>query len=314
MVQMIGNRLPGWKRRCFSYPGRETLVKSVLSSLPTFFLTVFKMPKWAFLQMDKFRRGFLWKGKEADKVKGGHCLVNWKTCTMPRRWGGLGIKDFEKFSRALRLRWLWLRWETQGRPWKPSADPTNRQLFFCSTVITIGNGKNTPFWEARWLNGLAPKELPSNLFKAARFKSRSVHTELKNSNWIRNLQDINTFELLEEFTMLFLALNPVTLSQENDSIKWNWTPDGRYSVASTYECQFLGSFSKFPAPEIWKASSDPKAKFFAWLVMHNRVLTAENMLTKNWSCNPICSLCTCMDETTPHSDTLIWQPCCVSRT
>jgi hypothetical protein len=76
MVQMIGNRLPGWKRRCFSYPGRETLVKSVLSSLPTFFLIVFKMPKWAFLQMDKFRRGFLWKGKEADKVKGGHCLVN----------------------------------------------------------------------------------------------------------------------------------------------------------------------------------------------------------------------------------------------
>jgi hypothetical protein len=74
MVQMIGNRLPGWKRRCFSYPGRETLVKSVLSSLPTFFLTVFKMPKWAFLQMDKFRRGFLWRGKRLTKLKEGTAL------------------------------------------------------------------------------------------------------------------------------------------------------------------------------------------------------------------------------------------------
>jgi hypothetical protein len=88
VVQKIGNRLQGWKRRFFSYPCRDLLVKYVLPSLPTFFLTMFKMPKWAFLQMDKFRRGFLWKGKDVDKVKEGRCLVNCKTCTRPKRWGG----------------------------------------------------------------------------------------------------------------------------------------------------------------------------------------------------------------------------------
>jgi hypothetical protein len=45
IVQKIGNRLPGWKRVFLSYPGRESLVKYVLSSMPTYFLTDFKMRK-----------------------------------------------------------------------------------------------------------------------------------------------------------------------------------------------------------------------------------------------------------------------------
>jgi hypothetical protein len=31
-------------------------------------------------------------------------LVKWKMCTRPRRWGGLDIKDFDKFGHALRVR------------------------------------------------------------------------------------------------------------------------------------------------------------------------------------------------------------------
>jgi hypothetical protein len=36
-----------------------------------------------------------------DNVKVGHCLINWQVCTRPKHLGGLGIKDLEKFSRAL---------------------------------------------------------------------------------------------------------------------------------------------------------------------------------------------------------------------
>jgi hypothetical protein len=37
---------------------------------------------------------------------------------MPKRLGGVGIKDPEKFSTALRLRWLWYGWGHKERPWK----------------------------------------------------------------------------------------------------------------------------------------------------------------------------------------------------
>jgi hypothetical protein len=59
LVQKVANRLPGWKRRFFSYPGRELPVKSVLSTLPTHFLTIFKMPKKIADDIDKYRRSFL---------------------------------------------------------------------------------------------------------------------------------------------------------------------------------------------------------------------------------------------------------------
>jgi hypothetical protein len=86
--------------------GRELHVKVVLSAMPTHFSTAIKPPKWLILGIDKFRRSFLWKGKDPDQGR-GHCLVNWKTCLRQKKWGGLGIKDIKKFSRALRLRWLW---------------------------------------------------------------------------------------------------------------------------------------------------------------------------------------------------------------
>jgi hypothetical protein len=116
------------------------------------FLTIFKLPKWGFARIGRFRRSFLWKGQNPDNIKGGHCLDNWQTCLRPKRLGGLGFKDLEKFSRALRLRWLWHNWDSCDKPWKyllKITDAVDRELFFNSTTIRVGNDRNTLFWEAR---------------------------------------------------------------------------------------------------------------------------------------------------------------------
>jgi hypothetical protein len=106
LLLKIANQLLGWKRDFLTYPDREFLVKADLSSMPTHFLTMFKLPQWAIKNIDRFRRSFFWRGKSPNQVTGGHCLVNWLTCLRPRKWGGLGFKDLEKFGRALRLKWF----------------------------------------------------------------------------------------------------------------------------------------------------------------------------------------------------------------
>jgi hypothetical protein len=114
--------------------------------------------------------------------------------------GGLGIKDLEKFGRALRLRWLWYSWDNHDRHWKEFLkhhDKIDRALFFALTLIMVRDGKNTPFWEARWLNGISPKELALNLYLQAWFKYRTMHKELTNLNCNRNLKRINAGDLLE---------------------------------------------------------------------------------------------------------------------
>jgi hypothetical protein len=101
------------------------------------------------------------------------------------------------------------------------------------------------FWEARWLHGAAPKELAPNLYRLARFRKRSVHVEMKNS----------TPNQMEEFTMLFMALELVCLNDQ-DSTRWRWTANGAYSVASTYDCQFLRVMINFPATNIWRTKTE----------------------------------------------------------
>jgi hypothetical protein len=52
--------------------------------------------------------------------------------------------------------------------------------------------------------------------------------------------------------------------------------------------------------DVWKASTEPKCRFFAWLALHNKALTADVMQKKNWPCQPLCSLCFCIQETADH--------------
>jgi hypothetical protein len=127
------------------------------------------------------------------------------------------------------LRWLWHNWDNCDKAWKhllKISDAIDRELFFNSTIMSVGNGRNTPFWKARWPGGEAPKNLALNLFKVARFKKRYVYSELKNNSWIRNLLAIDSTKLLEEFTLLFMALSEVALSEVQDQITWKWTENG----------------------------------------------------------------------------------------
>jgi hypothetical protein len=55
---------------------------------------------------------------------------------------------------------------------------------------------------------------------------------------------------MEEFTLLFMAISSVTLTDQENSITWRWTRDEKFTVASAYKCQFRGSFTSLPATKI----------------------------------------------------------------
>jgi hypothetical protein len=105
-----------------------------------------------------------------------------------------------------------------------------------------------PFFQKK----LAAKqiEIAPNLYKLARFKKRIVATELQNSNWIRNLGVINNPDVLEEFTLLYIALSTVVLNDQRDQIIWQWISNVQYTAASAYNCQFTGAMTSFPAKDI----------------------------------------------------------------
>ncbi|KAJ4754476.1 RNA-directed DNA polymerase (reverse transcriptase)-related family protein [Rhynchospora pubera] len=106
LLAAIQRRLQGWKSKFLSFAGRLTLVKSVLTAMPLHYMQVIRLPKWVINQIDKMRRNFLWKGN--DKCLGGHCLVNWDKCCMPKQHGGLGILNLKTQNEALLAKWIWV--------------------------------------------------------------------------------------------------------------------------------------------------------------------------------------------------------------
>ena len=57
-------KLAGWQGQLLNIAGRKELVKTVLSSLPTYLLTILKPPKQFIKDLDKMRRRFLWVGSQ----------------------------------------------------------------------------------------------------------------------------------------------------------------------------------------------------------------------------------------------------------
>jgi hypothetical protein len=72
---------------------------------------------------------------------------------------------------------------------------------------------------------MTPKELAPELYKRSRFKKMIVYTELQNSNWIKNIEEIQETELLQD-VLLYLALTTITLKDQKDVISWKWTANG----------------------------------------------------------------------------------------
>ena len=202
--------------------GRLRLINSVLSSMPTYFLTTFRLQKWTIKEIDKMRRGFLWKGT-AD-AKRGQCLVNWSKTKKPKKFGGLGILDLDLFIRALRLRWLWYQWTDPDRPWvgtEPPVDKIDKQLFRASTTVTLGDGQIASFWQSTWLDGKAPMDLYPNLFRLAWRKNKTVKEELENLNWTRGLWRMGSVDEMAQFIELWDYTLNIHLTDQADQIKWN---------------------------------------------------------------------------------------------
>lgn len=51
---------------------------------------------------------------------------------------------------------------------------------------------------------------------------------------------------------------------------------------------------------IWKSKTEGKHRFFAWLLVQRKILTADKLIARNWPCQPVCSLCDQELESADH--------------
>lgn len=79
-----------------------TLIKSVLSSLPIYYLSIFKLPVSVAKLIERIQANFLWRGSE---LKRKVHLVSWLEATKSKENGGLGIKRIKVVNDCLLAKW-----------------------------------------------------------------------------------------------------------------------------------------------------------------------------------------------------------------
>ena len=115
ILEKVERKLAGWKKLYLSKGGRVTLIKSTLSNLPTYFLSLFPIPALVANRIARLQRNFLWGGV-GDESK--FHLVNWAIVCAPLSSGGLGIKKQRIFNVALLGKWLWRFGQERDALWR----------------------------------------------------------------------------------------------------------------------------------------------------------------------------------------------------
>ena len=114
LISKFETKVAKWKQRCLSMGGRISLINSVLTALPIYLLSFFKIPKKVVHKVVSIQRKFLWGGgSEAAKI----AWVNWDSVCLSKNKGGLGIKDLSNFNEALLAKWGWELANNQNQLW-----------------------------------------------------------------------------------------------------------------------------------------------------------------------------------------------------
>ena len=198
IIKKIEKQLSGWKRLYLSKGGRLTLLKSTLSSLSTYFLSLFTIPQAVAARIERIQRNFLWGALE-DVFK--YPLVAWDKVCLPIESGGLGIRRIGLFNKALLKKWLWRfgnesnrlwrqviaakygegrgGWCTRGvrgshgcGMWRSIKEGTEK--FFSQIQYNMGVGCRVSFWRDPWCGPIPLKELFPAMFACSLSKDAWV--------------------------------------------------------------------------------------------------------------------------------------------
>jgi hypothetical protein len=91
LLEKLEKSSAGWKGKLISRDGKMVLADSELAAMSVYYMSCFKLPSWVINRIDKIRRDFLWRKNDINKP--GIHLMNWAIVCVPKRCGGMKLRD-----------------------------------------------------------------------------------------------------------------------------------------------------------------------------------------------------------------------------
>lgn len=272
--------------------------------------------------MDRARKQCLLRGSDVQK-KGGN-LVAWETVMKPKEKGGLSVinlrlqndalllKQLVKFYNNANIPWvqlIWYRYYTNKVPhtarevgsfwWK---DVLRLHVIFRNIArCEIGDGATVCFWDDSWDMSVFSQEYP----RLASF-ALNADASVKEIMQAENLDDIFFLPLSQQAYAEFVDLqNRLQNLPYDDTATDRWSPvwGNRYTSQRFYQHVFQEVDAHPIFKIMWKSRCTARIKFFAWLVLVDR-LNTKTMLRRrhlNIQDTVTCVMCsTGAEETIEH--------------
>jgi len=325
----IRQHMSVWMDRLLSWAGREVLIKAVAQAIPTYAMSVFKLPTTFCKTIQSLITRFWWSNDPQKRKI--HWLRSERLCDK-KEDGGLGFREMEAFNDAMLAKQVWrlLHQETslvykilkaryfphgQMMSAELGTQPsyTWRSLWGAREVIQrgsrwlIGNGDKVRVWRDRWL--------PRPYSFAPVMQQQGENPECRVAELIDKVNGRWDEETVRSRFMpcdaeLILSL-PLCPSWPEDKIIWHFTTDGEFSVRSAYHVARARlhdqrATSSTPSTTalwktIWRMDAPPRIKLFGWKVGSQILATKVNLATRLQLIDMRCEICGAMEESDVHA-------------
>ncbi|GAU15839.1 hypothetical protein TSUD_236550, partial [Trifolium subterraneum] len=263
--------------------------------------------------LEKWIRNFIWSG-DIDKRK--LVTVAWTNCCKSFSDGGLGIRSIIFLNEASNIKQCWDLVNSQdhwARLLRSKVLRNGRQIsyhifsslwsglkgvyedFKQHSSWLIGNGGNINFWLDNWCGQPLVHSLNIPDWIHPHLKS-TVKAFVVNHQWsipqALQLAFPNLYNIVQNIT--------IPLGEVEDKTVWVLNELGDLSLKCAYDYKSSPSQPVHWGKLIWNISIPPSKSLFFWRVIHNKIPTDDNLITRGQHLPSICNLCLKHSESSHH--------------
>ena len=326
VLEKVESRLGGWRARFMSRGGRLVLLKAVLAAIPTYFMSIFRLPCGVRKGLEQLMRRFFWCGSRPEETRAVP-LVVWETVCRPIEQGGLGVRQLQHTNTALLAKWVHgivhpsrdlisivLRDEYGGTlDWQTWQNPRRGDSAFMTSLRPIfslmqpffrprlGARETFRFWRDEWSAHRRFSQLFPRLYALSLDVDEPVSRPWQDA-WTPALREAMSDQRVADFLRLQEVLADSRPSEGNDVWIWSEQCFSARAVYSRFREQTAAEEPAFIRQwrRAWKSRIPMKIPVFVWLLLRRRLMTRAYRQRMAPESTTECALCAGAVEDCEH--------------